>query len=144
MLAPWALEEMKSADLEDKRLNARLIRILSALGERPTASIPAACGGFDETIAAYRFFDNDKATWERILAPHSERTLQRSAAKSIVVLMQDTTELDFTRPQQQMAGAGSLDGSPRCGAFFHPLVAFTPDGTPLRTGARTLSPSGVP
>ena len=34
MLAPWASEEMKTAKLRDKRLNMRLTRILSALGER--------------------------------------------------------------------------------------------------------------
>src|SRR5579863_7294372 len=138
MLAPWAIDEMKSADLQDKRLNARLIRILSALGERPTASIPAACGGLDEMIAAYRFFDNDKTTYERVLAPHHERTLERIAAQSVALLVQDTTELDFTRPQQQMTGVGALDGSSRCGAFLHPLVAFTLDGTPLGTCAATI------
>jgi hypothetical protein len=40
MLAPWAVEEMQSADLNDKRLNRRLEELLSALGERPTASRP--------------------------------------------------------------------------------------------------------
>jgi hypothetical protein len=55
MLASWAIEEMKTADLEDKRLNKRLTMLLSALAERPTASIPAACGGFNEMTAAYRF-----------------------------------------------------------------------------------------
>jgi hypothetical protein len=138
MLAPWAIEEMKSADLNDRRLNRRLTVLLSALGERPTASIPAACGGFDETMAAYRFFDNAKVTYEGVLAPHYERTLQRIAAQPVVLLVQDTTEMDFTRPQQQMEGAGALDGSARRGAFLHPLVAFTPDGTPLGTCAATM------
>ena len=131
MLAPWAIEEMKTADLEDKRLNERLMMLLSALGERPTASIPAACGGFNEMTAAYRFFDNEKTTYENILAPHAERTLERMAQHPVALLVQDTTELDFTRPQEYMIGAGSLDGSSRCGAFLHPLVAFTTDGTPL-------------
>jgi Transposase DNA-binding/Transposase Tn5 dimerisation domain len=138
MLSPWAKEEMQTADLEDKRLNKRLVAVLSSLGERPTASIPAACGGFDEMVAAYRFFDNEKVTYEGILAPHRERTLERMAAQTVVLLVQDTTELDFTRPVQQMEGAGWLDGSSRRGAFLHPLVAFTPDGTPLGTCASTL------
>ena len=133
MLLPWAMEEMKTAEFEDKRLNERLNAVLSALAERPTASIPAACGGHSEMVAAYRFFDNHKVTYERILAPHVERTLERMAAQPVVLLVQDTTELDFTRPEQQMIGAGSLDGSARCGAFLHPLVAFTRDGTPLGT-----------
>lgn len=138
MLAPWVINEMKSADLRDKRLNRRLMAVLSALGERPTASIPAACGGYDEMVAAYRFFDNEKVTYERVLAPHAEQTLKRVAAQPVVLLTQDTTELDFTRPQHQMTGAGSLDGSSRCGAFLHPLVAFTPDGTPLGTCHATM------
>lgn len=131
MLAAWAIEEMKTAELEDQRLNVRLTALLSALGERPTASIPAACGGFNEMIAAYRFFDNEKVTWEKILAPHAERTRERMAQQEVVLLVQDTSELDFTRPQEQVIGAGSLDGSARCGAFLHPLIAFTTDGTPL-------------
>ena len=138
MLVPWVMEEMKTAEFEDKRLNERLKAVLSALAERPTASIPAACGGHGEMVAAYRFFDNHKVTYERILAPHIERTLERMAAQPVVLLVQDTTELDFTRPEQQMIGAGSLDGSARCGAFLHPLVAFTPDGTPLGTCWTTI------
>lgn len=138
MLAPWAIEEMETADLKDKRLNERLNTLLSALGERPTASIPAACGGFNEMIAAYRFFDNDKVTYERLLAPHAERTLQRIAEQRVVLVVQDTTELDFTRPEVQLTGAGSLGSSCRWGAFLHPLVAFTTDGTPLGTCWATM------
>lgn len=133
MLAPWVAEEMKSADLKDKRLNERLEEVLSALGERPTASIPAACGGHAETAAAYRFFDNQKVTFERVLASHCERTQERVSAQPVVLLVQDTTELDFTRPEQPMEGAGFLDASTRRGAFLHPLIAFTADGTPLGT-----------
>jgi hypothetical protein len=133
MLAPWAIEETKAADLKDERLNERLAVLLSALGERPTASIPAACGGFNEMVAAYRFFDNKKVTFEGVLASHIEQTLRRVEEQAVVLLVQDTTELDFTRPQQQMQGVGPLDGSSRCGALLHPLVAFTTDGTPLGT-----------
>jgi len=131
MLAPWAQDEMEQAAWEDKRLNERLRKLLSALGERPQVSIPAACGGHAETIAAYRFFDNDQVTLEKVLEPHFERTRQRVAEHPVVLLVQDTTELDVTRPAQQVAGAGPLDSSARRGALLHPLEAFTPDGTPL-------------
>jgi hypothetical protein len=122
---------METAELQDKRLKDRLVQILSDLGERPTASIPAACGGGNETVAAYRFFDNDKATYNAILQPHYACTRQRIAAHPVTLLIQDTSELDFTRPHQQVAGAGPLDHSTRRGAFVHPLQAFTTDGTPL-------------
>jgi hypothetical protein len=133
MLAPWAQEEMARADLNDSRLNKRLVQLLSDLGDHPNASIPAACGGFNETAAAYRFFDNDKATFQRILEPHYEVTRRRIAAQSVAILVQDTTEIDLTRPSQPVIGAGPLDGNLRVGVLLHLLHAFTPDGTPLGT-----------
>lgn len=131
MLAPWAIEEMKDVQLEDQRLNRRLVEVLSQLGGQPTLSIPAACGGYAETAAAYRFFNNRKTNFENVLQPHVEATRRRIAARDVVLLVQDTSEIDLTRPAQQVAGAGPLDDGPRRGAFLHPLAAFTPDGTPL-------------
>jgi hypothetical protein len=83
--------------------------------------------------AAYRFFDNDQVDFESILEPHVEATRRRIAQQPVVILAQDTTELDLTRPDQQVVGAGPMDGGDRRGAFLHPLMGFTPDGTPLGT-----------
>ena len=122
---------MAEAEFEDRRLNDRLTVVLSALGERPQASIPAACGGWAETNAAYRLFDNDRVTPEKVLRPHFRRSVRRAADHPVVLLVQDTTELDLTRPTQQVRGAGPLDAPSRRGALVHPVMAFTPDGTPL-------------
>jgi Transposase DNA-binding/Transposase Tn5 dimerisation domain/Transposase DDE domain len=137
MAHAWASDEMKTAALNDKRLNDRLREVLSQLAARPTASIPAACGGRAEMDGAYRLFDNEKATFENILQPHAAATRQRIAAQPVVLLVQDTTEADLTKPQKQVKGAGPLDGNSRRGALLHPLHAFTPDGTPLGTLAAT-------
>ena len=51
MLEPWVMDEMKTVDLKDKRLNDRLGEVLSQLAGQPTASIPGACGGYAETAA---------------------------------------------------------------------------------------------
>lgn len=131
MLAPWAQEEMANAAFEDQRLNARLAKLLSDFGERPQMSIPAACGGHAETIAAYRFFDNERVGPQQVLEPHFERTLERMSGQSVALLVQDTTELDLTRPEQQVVGAGPLQSATKRGAFAHPLEVFTEDGTPL-------------
>jgi hypothetical protein len=131
MLAPWALEEMQSADFSDRRLDKRVAQILSDLGHRPIASIPAACGGHNEMTAAYRFFNNDRVTPQGELQPHYEQTRQRIAENPIALLVQDTTELDLTRPEAQVVGAGPMDGSSRRGIFLHLMEAFTEDGTPL-------------
>lgn len=133
MLAPWVLDELKAADLRDKRLNKRFCEILDQLGKLPTGSIPAACCGYAETAAAYRFFDNDKVTFDRVLQPHIESTRKRIAGQPYVLLVQDTTEMDLTRPEQQVKGAGPLDGKTRRGVLLHLTGAFTLDGTPLGT-----------
>ena len=138
MLAPWTIEEMNDADLKDKRLNKRLTQVLAQLSGHPTASIPAGCGGNAELTGAYRLFDNEKVNFDNVLQPHIESTRRRVADQSTVLLVQDTTEIDLTRPEQQVAGAGRLDGGARRGLFLHPLHAFTPDGTPLGTLQATV------
>jgi hypothetical protein len=132
MIAPWAQEEVALADLGDERLDDRLAILLSDLGSRPFLSIPAACGGRAEIKAAYRFFDNEKATFAKVIEPHIQRTKERMTAEHVVLLVQDTTEIDLTRPEQEVEGAGELDGVRR-GFLLHDIQAFTPDGTPLGT-----------
>jgi hypothetical protein len=133
MLAPWVVDELKTVDLKDRRLDDRLREVLAQLAARPTASIPAACGGRAEMEAAYRLFDNDNVTFDNILQSHQQATRRRIAGQPVVILAQDTTEVDLTRPEQQVQGAGPLDVESRRGALLHALHAFTPDGTPLGT-----------
>lgn len=133
MVAAWVVDEMKTSDLKDKRLNLRLEEVLSQLAGHPMASIPAACGGHAEMTAAYRLFDNEKAAFEHVLQAHQDATRQRMGCHPVVLAVQDTSELDLTRPEQSVEGAGPLDGGPRRGALLHVSHLFTPDGTPLGT-----------
>ena len=125
------MDEVKTAKLGDKRLNARLGQVLSQLAARPTASIPAACGGRAEMVAAYRFCENENTGFDSVLQSHIDATRERMAAQPVALLVQDTSEIDVTRPGQPVAGAGPLDGDSRRGALLHLMHAFTPDGTPL-------------
>jgi len=70
-------EELEGIDLGDVRRNRRSRRVLGQLGSKPTLSIPSACGGWTETRAAYRLFDQAQVTAERVLAPHIARTVER-------------------------------------------------------------------
>ncbi len=122
----WAQEEVRMADLGDKRLNARLGLISEQLGRKPQLSIPAACGGWAETLGAYRFFNNPKATFENVPASHYVATKERMAACPVVLLAQDTTEDDqcvCLGPK----GLGTLKETETHARRLHPTVAFTPD-----------------
>lgn len=129
----WVMDELQTADLRDKRLEKRLIKLLDTLSQNSTASIPAACTDRAEMVAAYRFFDNEKIEFENVLAPHIDASCKRVARQPVALLVQDTTELDLTRPTSKMQGTGPLHSGRRCGALLHPLMAFTSDGTPMGT-----------
>ncbi len=130
--ANWIEDEMATLDLGHKRRNKRLKAVLSDLAAMPAASIPAAVGGGRaETEAAYRLFENGAIEFQDILAPHCQATMTRVREQPVVVLVQDTSELDLTRPEQHVRGAGPLDDGSRRGCFVHPLAAFTPGGLPL-------------
>ena len=87
----WTANELKTVNLNNKRLNERLVEILKNLSKNPNLSIPAACGGHSETMAAYRFFENPKTTIQNILQPHRNATEQRIAEQKVVLFVQDTT-----------------------------------------------------
>lgn len=131
MSEQWVADELETVNFGDQRLNKRLINILQGFAARPNISIPAALGGRAELEAAYRFFDNDNVTPEKILKPHFEATQNRCKEQEVVLCAQDTSELDFTRPQQQVEGAGPLSSSSRHGAFLHLNETFTVNGVPL-------------
>ena len=104
MVADWVLRETASADFGDPRLRKRFRVILSAIGNRPNLSIPSACNGRAEMEATYRFTDNDRVTFDNLIAPHSQCTLQRVAEHETALFVFDTTEIDLTRPEQQVKG----------------------------------------
>jgi hypothetical protein len=118
---------MKLADLKDKRLNRRAIRILERLGEKPTLSIPAACRGWAETQAAYRFFDNEKVSAEAVLAPHGQASAERMGKEAVVLCVTDTTELDYSGKKHKILGLGPLTYEVQRGMYLHATLAVTPE-----------------
>ena len=127
----WIGPELETSDFGDERLNARYKILMDRLSCKPSASIPAACGGWNETIAAYRFFENDRVDVENVLKPHLDATVKRMREHEIVLVVQDTTEIDVTRPAEKMEGAGPLNGEKWLGFYDHVMQAYTPEGVPL-------------
>ena len=55
----WVIEEISGVNFGDKRLKKRYAEILNSLSNIPNNSIPTACKTWKETLAAYRFLNND-------------------------------------------------------------------------------------
>lgn len=118
-------DELRGINFGDKRLNKRSSVIIQSLAANPEASINAACEGWGETLAAYRFFNNADVTPEQILEPHREATQRRMREQSVVLIVQDTTELDYTKHPPK--DARCLNQDSRFGLFLHAHLAVTPD-----------------
>ena len=125
----WIEAETKGADFGDERLNRRYELLLDRLSDKPTLSIPAACRGLAETNAAYRFFDNEKTDAAKVLQPHHDATVERIRAHEVVIVAQDTTEIELVRKQERVGGP--LNDESRWGLYVHPLLAMTPERVPL-------------
>ena len=122
----WILEETKTANLGDERLNRRLSKLLEMLSRRPTESIPTASKGWEETKAAYRFLDNEAATLGSVLKSHGDATRERIRREKTILLVQDTTELDYSS-KKQTKGLGKLNYESQLGVHLHTTLAVTQD-----------------
>jgi hypothetical protein len=128
----WIEEEFGSAALGDKRLVERLMQLGESFFAMPVANIPQACGTKAAAKAAYRFFDNDQTSMGAILAPHFEATEQRVRNQEVVLVVQDTSSLNYTsHPLTEGLGPINTIGDKSIGLLLHDTMAFTPEGTPL-------------
>jgi hypothetical protein len=122
--AQWATVEFAQLDLGDARLNNRARTLMERFAADPAASIPDACHGWAETMAAYRFLGNEAVDWQAILAPHWEQTRGRMQVHPVILCLQDTTELNFNG--QEIDGLGPLCYEAQRGMYLHPTYAVTP------------------
>jgi hypothetical protein len=123
----WAEEEFREADFGDRRLKHRVLRIAKAFYARPQAFQRRA-----ETKATYRFFDHPETSMEKVLAPHTEATLDRISREKVVLAVQDTTSLNYTaHPATRNLGPIGYRLDRGIGLMLHSTLAFNPEGTPL-------------
>jgi hypothetical protein len=129
-MQPWAAAELRYAQLGDKRLNRRLVRLVEDLAAQPTVSVPQASGNWAATKAAYRFWDSEQVTPEAIRASHTQSTVERVAGQRLVLAVQDTTELDFAH-HPATRGLGPLENKSQVGLKVHSALAVSAEGVPL-------------
>ena len=128
----WSQQEFETIDLGDKRLTQRLIDVAAELSASPQSPINAACGDWASTKAAYRLFDNEKVTAEKILSPHFQRTVERMSEHKRVFAVQDTTYLDYTHhPLTQGLGSIGTQSQQIYRLVKHTTLVLTESGLPL-------------
>lgn len=126
----WAKQELGNAGFGDARLDSRFVQIAGAFMASPQSSIPGACGGWAESKAAYRFFDNKKVEPRIIVERHRQNVRDRAAGEPVVLALGDTTMLDYT-DHPMAIGLGPLSDENHQGMLVQPCLAVTPQRVPL-------------
>ncbi len=121
----WAESEFKTIDLGDARLNRRVIKIVETLGLAPGRTIPQAFQSWGSTKACYNFFSNGLVSEKKIIAPHVKQTIERMKEYPVVLLPNDTSELDYNS-KEAMEGKERITNTKK-GLWLHPTVAVTPE-----------------
>lgn len=127
----WAFNEFSGARLHDQRLTTRLQHLAWQFEQQPPASIPQACGNWQQSKAAYRFCSNPKVSLEAILQPHAQRTLERVglSAVGVVLCPQDTTALSYnTHLATQGLGHLGTKAGKSLGLFLDSTLALGAEG----------------
>jgi hypothetical protein len=129
-LGRWADEEFGAVDLGDARLNRRTLQVARVMAADPQASIPMQNKLWKATKGAYRLFDHPRTTFEAMADPHWRQTRRRAAeAGEVVLMIQDTTELDYT-PHPGTRGLGRFGNGPIWeggrGMLLHSVLAVAP------------------
>lgn len=120
--AQWAQSQFASAELGDRRRTSRLVNIATRLAENPGGTLPQAFPNWAELKAAYRFLDQPKVGWPEISAGHWQRTRAACQEPGEYLLIEDTTQLDYTGGVGR-EDLGSIGNGSGRGLMLHSTLA---------------------
>lgn len=130
----WVEKEFAAVSFGDARLDSRFRTILSDLTRHGGKTLAGSFEALSKLKASYRFMANVRVTLRAMLQPHVLHTLERMRGHSTVLVLQDTTYLNFGH----RADAVGLDVVNRSGSnkaveglMLHNTLAVTTDGLPL-------------
>jgi len=128
----WSMLEMTNANIKDARRRKSMAMVLANVARQPGVAFTAAAGHGGRQ-AAHRLFSDEQLTIPDLLGGHYEQTVKRihsEAGSNLILVVQDTTEFDFTG-LKKASGLGYINDTAARGIFGHAAMALTPDGLPL-------------
>jgi Transposase DNA-binding/Transposase Tn5 dimerisation domain len=120
----WAEQNFGSVNLRHRRRTRRLVHAaaaIAALPEKPFNQI----FDWNDLRAFYHLCAQEVATVPAIQGPHWEQTRQVMGQQELVLILHDTTELDFTA-HTALQGAGPLGDGRGRGFLQHNSLAVRP------------------
>lgn len=123
----WAAQQFAQVCLGDQRLTQRAVEMAAKMAAHPEASLPNQMEGRNALTAAYGVLNNPKVTMEALLAPHCHQTLEEARRLPLVLMTEDTTELDYTA-HRCTTGLGPIGDGKGRGVLLHDTLAVVPEG----------------
>ena len=121
----WAETTFGQTQLKDMRRTRRAVTVATHMAEDPAASRPSQAQSWKAGKAVYRLLDEPDVTFGALMQPHWQQTRQRMESLPLILLVQDTTDLDFSH-RGKMSGLGEIgDGNGR-GIYLQTVLAVEP------------------
>src|SRR2546423_5252811 len=121
----WAEQTFGGVQLHDKRRTRRTVQAASSLAENPLGSLPAQMHTWKETKALYRLLDEPDVTFAALMQPHFQQTREQATAAPVVLLVQDTTDIDLSH-RRKISGVGQIGNERGRGFFVQTVLAVLP------------------
>jgi Transposase DNA-binding/Transposase Tn5 dimerisation domain len=120
----WAEENFAAVHLGDRRRTRRLVHSAAKIAAHPEKSFTEVLD-WNELRGFYGLCNQSTATLAAIQGPHWEQTRQAMRQQSVVLILHDTTELDFTT-HAALQGAGPIGNGDGQGFLQHNSLAVVP------------------
>lgn len=121
----WARRQFGSIDLGDRRRDRRVVAMAARLVRNPSASLPTQMGSPKALKAAYRVLGEEDVSYGALMAPHWEQTRRVASQERLVLMVQDTTEIDHTH-HPTTKGLGPIGDNRGYGYLLHTVLAVVP------------------
>src|SRR5215210_8631019 len=128
------------AHLGDVRRTRRLVELADAILQHPGGTLPQKIHDPTPLDALYRLANRQEVTHDAVLEPHRQHTLRAMrAAEGPVLLIHDTTELDYTS-LTSLTGLGQIgNGNGRGYECHNTLAVHAPTRTVLGLANQILA-----
>ncbi len=121
----WAERTFGGVQLHDMRRTRRAVQAATNLAENPLGSLPAQMHTWKETKALYRLLDEPDVTFAALMHPHFEQTREQATSAPVVLLVQDTTDIDLSH-RRKISGVGQIGNERGRGFFVQTVLAVRP------------------
>jgi hypothetical protein len=122
----WAEQTFGEVQLGHQQREERAVKMAAAMAIDPAASLPQQMGSEGQAHAAYRFLQSPHVAYEALIEPHVRQTRAAMSQPQRVLLIQDTTEIDY-QPHPSSSGLGPIGNGSHHGYLLQTVLAVEPE-----------------